>query len=91
LSSIFKNFEWLFNLFFNLSKKIAIEAVVYSASKKDKATGILSEGVDILKKLYQSKNQAIKVRALVVSSLKTQFFSFRLDNFLKSSIQKGSL
>ena len=46
---------------------MAIEAVIYSASKKDKATGILSEGVDILKKLYNSKNNAIKVRALVVS------------------------
>jgi hypothetical protein len=48
---------------------VAVEAVVYSASKKDKATGILSEGVDILKKLYNSKNNAIKVRALVVSRL----------------------
>jgi hypothetical protein len=55
-------------------KKIAVEAVVFSASKKDKATGILSEGVDVLKKLYNSKNQAIKVRALVVS-LEFQFFS----------------
>ena len=53
---------------------MAIEAVIYSASKKDKATGILSEGVDILKKLYQSKNQPIKVRALVVSILNV--FSF---------------
>lgn len=41
--------------------------MVFSASKKDKATGILAEGIDILKKLYNSKNQAIKVRALVVS------------------------
>ncbi|CAF0749986.1 unnamed protein product [Brachionus calyciflorus] len=48
-----------------IQEKIAVEAVVYSASKKDKATGILSEGIDILKKLYTSKNQAIKVRALV--------------------------
>lgn len=46
-------------------EKVAIEAVIYSASKKDKATGILSEGIDILKRLYQSKNQSIKVRALV--------------------------
>ena len=46
-------------------KKIAVEAVVYSASKKDKAKGILMEGIDILKKLYMSKNQPIKVRALV--------------------------
>jgi hypothetical protein len=48
-----------------IEEKIAIECVVYSASKKDKASGILAEGVDILKKLYKSKNQAIKVRALV--------------------------
>lgn len=48
-----------------IQEKIAVEAVVYSASKKDKATGILSEGIDILKKLYNSKNNAIKVRALV--------------------------
>ncbi len=56
---------------------MAIEAVIYSASKKDKATGILSEGVDILKKLYQSKNQPIKVRALVVSI----FYLFNLGKF----------
>lgn len=48
-----------------IQEKVAIEAVIYSASKKDKATGILSDGIDILKKLYQSKNQSIKVRALV--------------------------
>lgn len=48
-----------------IQEKVPVEAVVYSASKKDKATGILSEGIDVLKKLYQSKNQQIKVRALV--------------------------
>lgn len=48
-----------------IQERVAVEAVVYSASKKDKATGILSEGIDVLKKLYQSKNQQIKVRALV--------------------------
>lgn len=47
--------------------------MVYSASKKDKATGILQEGVDILKKLYNSKNNAIKVRALVVTIIKKRF------------------
>ncbi|RMZ96061.1 hypothetical protein BpHYR1_001189 [Brachionus plicatilis] len=46
-----------------IQEKIAVEAVVYSASKKDKATGILSEGIDILKKLYNSKNNSIKLLA----------------------------
>lgn len=48
-----------------IEEKIAVEAVVFSASKKDRATGILAEGIDILKKLYKSKSPAIKVRALV--------------------------
>jgi hypothetical protein len=45
-----------------IQEKIAVEAVVYSASKKDKATGILADGIDILKKLYKSKKSSIKVK-----------------------------
>lgn len=48
-------------------KRIAVEAIVLSASKKDKATGILSAGSEVLKDLYQSSNEDIKVLALVVS------------------------
>ncbi len=48
-----------------VQQKIAVEAVVFSASKKDKATGILDLGFDVLKKLYSSDNLDIKVRALV--------------------------
>lgn len=46
---------------------MAVEAVVLTASKKDKASGMLSLGLDVLKKLYNSTNKKIKVRALVVS------------------------
>ena len=45
-----------------------MEAIVLSASKKDKAAGILSLGSEILKNLYQSANEQIKVIALVVST-----------------------
>jgi len=38
---------------------------VAAASKKDKAKSIITEGVNILKRLYQSKSDEIKVRALV--------------------------
>lgn len=48
------------------SQRIAVEAIVLSASKKDKAAGILSLGAEILKNLYQSANEQIKVIALVV-------------------------
>ena len=46
---------------------MAVEAIVNSASKKEKCTGILKDAVPILKKLYQSGEDHIKVRALVVS------------------------
>lgn len=48
-----------------LQETVAVEAVVFSASKKDKASGMLTAGLDVLKKLYQSSNKKIKVRALV--------------------------
>ena len=44
---------------------MASEAIVAAASKKDKAKGIITDGINILKRLYQSKNDDIKVRALV--------------------------
>ncbi len=48
-----------------LYQRIAVEAIVLSASKKDKAAGIISQGADILKNLYRSANEDIKVLALV--------------------------
>ncbi|XP_076249019.1 unc-45 myosin chaperone [Calliopsis andreniformis] len=48
-----------------LQQKVACECIVAAASKKDKATAIINQGVNILKKLYQSKDDSIRVRALV--------------------------
>ncbi|GBM84315.1 Protein unc-45 B [Araneus ventricosus] len=48
-----------------LQQRVSAEAIIAAASKKDKCTAIVSMGTDILKKLYQSKNDNIKVRALV--------------------------
>lgn len=48
-----------------LQQKVACECIVAVASKKDKATAIINQGVNILKKLYQSKDDSIRVRALV--------------------------
>ncbi|XP_067141950.1 LOW QUALITY PROTEIN: protein unc-45 homolog B-like [Centruroides vittatus] len=48
-----------------LQQKVAAEAIIAAASKKDKCTSIVSMGTGILKKLYQSKNDNIKIRALV--------------------------
>ncbi|XP_026754995.1 protein unc-45 homolog B [Galleria mellonella] len=48
-----------------LQQKVACECIIAAASKKDKARTIINKGVDILKKLYQCKNDAVRVRALV--------------------------
>ena len=48
-----------------LQQKIAAEALIAATTKKDKCTSILSMGKDILKKLYMSNKDEIKVRALV--------------------------
>lgn len=48
-----------------LQQKVACECIVAVASKKDKATAIINQGINILKKLYVSKDDSIRVRALV--------------------------
>lgn len=49
----------------NLQQKVACECLIAAASKKDKAKAIINQGVSILKNLYKSKDDGIKVRALV--------------------------
>ncbi|CAG9770799.1 unnamed protein product [Ceutorhynchus assimilis] len=48
-----------------LQQKVACECIIAAASKADKARSILAQGTDILKKLYKSKNDHIRIRALV--------------------------
>lgn len=48
-----------------LQQRVACECIVAACLKQDKAKAIMSQGVDILKGLYNSKDDSIKVRALV--------------------------
>lgn len=48
-----------------LQQKVACECIVAAVLKQDKAKAIITQGVDILKRLYNSKDDGIKVRALV--------------------------
>lgn len=48
-----------------LQQRVACECLIAAASKKDKAKSLLSSGVDILKKLYHSQDDGVRVRALV--------------------------
>ncbi|XP_077298366.1 unc-45 myosin chaperone [Arctopsyche grandis] len=48
-----------------LQQKVACECLIAAASKKDKAKAIINQGVNILKTLYKSRDDGIKVRALV--------------------------
>lgn len=48
-----------------LQQKVACECIVAATTKQDKAKAIMTHGVDILKQLYRSKDEGIRVRALV--------------------------
>lgn len=48
-----------------LQQKVACECIVAATSKVDKAKTIITQGVDILKHLYRSKDDGVRVRALV--------------------------
>lgn len=48
-----------------LQQKVACECIIAATSKLDKAKTIINQGVDILKSLYRSKDDGVKVRALV--------------------------
>lgn len=48
-----------------LQQKVACECIIAAASKKDKIASIIQQGVGILKNLYASKDDEIRVRALV--------------------------
>ncbi|XP_062520581.1 protein unc-45 homolog B-like [Corticium candelabrum] len=47
------------------AKRVAAEAMAHAASDKTRCTAILGEGFEVLKELYKSKDDAIRVRALV--------------------------
>jgi len=48
-----------------LQQLVASEALIAAAAKKKDAATIIGQGMDIMKELYASKNDQIKVRALV--------------------------
>ncbi|KAG1681067.1 Protein unc-45 A [Nymphon striatum] len=48
-----------------IQQRVAAEAIIAAAAKKDKCTSIISQGMGILQKLYKSKSDNIRVRALV--------------------------
>jgi len=48
-----------------LQQIVASEAIIAAAAKKKDAAVIIDQGMDILKTLYKSKNDNVKVRALV--------------------------
>ena len=48
-----------------IEQMVASEALIAATAKKKDASSIITQGMDILKTLYKSKNDHIKVRALV--------------------------
>ena len=49
---------------------VAVEALIHASTKLSRATFIITNGVSLLKEIYKTtKNEKIKIRALVVSGL----------------------
>ena len=52
---------------------VAVEALIHASTKLSCATFIITNGVSLLKEIYKTtKNEKIKIRALVVSGLGTR-------------------
>nr|CAD2167194.1 unnamed protein product [Meloidogyne enterolobii] len=49
----------------NLQQSLAVELIVLSVSKYERATALIKQGLPVLKKLYRSEDQNVRVRALV--------------------------
>lgn len=64
----------------HLMQSVAAELIVQTVSKHERATNILKVGYPILRKLYNSTDENVKVRALVVGSplLKKDILLFRV-------------
>ena len=60
---------------------VASEAIIAAASKKKDATAIVTQGLDILKSLYKSKNDHIKGRHFLSIPVVRHCFLF-LDNYV---------
>lgn len=51
-----------------IDQLVAVEALIYASTKLSRATFIITNGVALLKEVYKkTKNEKIKIRALVVS------------------------
>ncbi len=51
-----------------VDQMVAVEALIHSSSKMSRASFIITNGVSLLKDIYKkTKNERIKIRALVVS------------------------
>lgn len=57
-----------------VDQMVAVEALIHSSSKMSRASFIITNGVSLLKDIYKkTKNERIKIRALVVSAHRRQW------------------
>ncbi|EJD75017.1 UNC-45 protein [Loa loa] len=71
----------------NLQQSTAAELIVHTVSKHERATTILKFGIPVLRKLYDSKDDMVKIRALVGLC---KCASAGGDDTAKQTMQEGS-
>lgn len=56
-----------------VDQMVAVEALIHASTKMSRASFFITNGVSLLKDIYKkTKNEKIKIRALVVSVTKTE-------------------
>jgi hypothetical protein len=73
-----------------LQQLVASEAIIAAASKKKDASVIVSQGLDILKSLYKSKNDHIKGTVRTTAARPIECFRDRFAKCLKHCFGSGS-
>lgn len=57
-----------------VDQMVAVEALIHASTKMSRASFFITNGVSLLKDIYKkTKNERIKIRALVVSVAKAEF------------------
>lgn len=70
-----------------VDQMVAVEALIHASSKMSRASFIITNGVSLLKDIYKkTKNEKIKIRALVVSVPKCNKSLLYVFSFVSGSV-----
>lgn len=73
-----------------IDQLVAVEALIHASTKLSRATFIITNGVTLLKEIYKkTKNEKIKIRALVVRTQPPPLWPATLSSFILDLGEQG--